>query len=159
MNFVLRTATEDDYNKIISVVNDWWDGRSMADMLPRLFFVHFRNTSLVVELDNAPVAFLCGFISQANPKQAYIHFVGVNPKYRHQGLARNLYNNFFAQVRVHGCREVHCVTAPINKGSIAFHKKMGFITKEGRQIAEEGVPFTADYDGPGQNRVLFLKIV
>ena len=36
----------------------WWGGRPMAAMLPRLFFVHFRPTSFVLEQDGRLVAFL-----------------------------------------------------------------------------------------------------
>ncbi len=38
-----------DYEPILSVLNDWWGGRNMSDMLPKLFFVHFRETSFVAE--------------------------------------------------------------------------------------------------------------
>lgn len=156
MNFVLRSATEDDYNKIIPVVNEWWGGRNVADMLPRLFFVHFRNTSFVIEANNEPLAFLCGFISQAETEQAYIHFIGVHPEYRKKGLAKKLYYVFFNLARECRCREVHCVTSPINQVSITFHKKIGFQIKHGNQN-DKGMPFTAGYDGPGQDRVLFVK--
>lgn len=152
----LRTLTETDYDKIILVVNEWWGGRNVADMLPRLFFIHFQNTSFVLEEDNELVAFLCGFISQAHSKQAYIHFVGVHPKYRMNGLAKRLYNTFFNEARQNGCQEIHCITSPVNKDSIAFHKKMGFIIKHGNR-EEEGVPITANYNGPGKDSVLFVK--
>lgn len=45
----IRHAEASDYGSIIAVLNDWWDGRSMADMLPKVFFVHFRDTSFVAE--------------------------------------------------------------------------------------------------------------
>lgn len=47
----IRNAEASDYLPIISVVNAWWDGRNMRDMLPKLFFVHFRQTSFVAEAD------------------------------------------------------------------------------------------------------------
>ena len=42
---ILRNVREDDYPQVIRVLNDWWGGRKVADMLPRLFFTHFSDTS------------------------------------------------------------------------------------------------------------------
>jgi predicted GNAT superfamily acetyltransferase len=44
----------------------------MRDMLPRLFFVHFRGTSFVAERDGELVGFLAGFLSQTEPEDAYV---------------------------------------------------------------------------------------
>jgi ribosomal protein S18 acetylase RimI-like enzyme len=64
----------------------------MRDMLPRLFFTHFRDTSFVAEDGGGGLAgFLCGFLSQTYPDQAYVHFVGVAPQHRGAGLASALY--------------------------------------------------------------------
>jgi ribosomal protein S18 acetylase RimI-like enzyme len=132
------------------VIDDWWGGRRMRDMLPRLFFTHFRDTSFVAEDDNGELAgFLCGFLSQSYPEQAYVHFVGVAPEHRGAGLARDLYERFFAAARAAGRRSVHCVTSPRNTGSIAFHTRLGF------QIEAE----VDGYDGAGESRVLLVKIV
>lgn len=38
---VIRQVEQHDYPSIISVVDEWWGGRPMAAMLPKLFFVHF----------------------------------------------------------------------------------------------------------------------
>ncbi len=63
----------------------------MAPMLPRLFFVHFEGTSYVVDDgDGQLAAFLIGFLSQTDPAEAYIHFVGVSPEHRGGGLGRQL---------------------------------------------------------------------
>ena len=60
--------------------------------------------------------FLCGFLSQTYPEQAYVHFVGVSPEHRGAGLARELYERFFAAAREAGRTSVHCVTSPKNTG-------------------------------------------
>jgi len=152
----IRPISERDHAPIIAVVNEWWGGRQMAGLLPRLFFAHFQDTSFVVEEDGQIIAFLIGFVSQSRPGQAYIHFVGIHPDQRKRGLGRQLYELFFATVRARGCDSVHCITAPINSGSIAFHTRMGFqIEKSDRE--RDGIAFTADYDGPGQDRVLFVR--
>ena len=152
----LRPISERDHAPIIRGVDEWWGGRQMAGLLPRLFFTHFQDTSFAIEEAQQIIAFLIGFVSQTDPRQAYIHFVGIHPDHRKRGLGKQLYELFFETVRARGCDSVHCITAPINSGSIAFHQRMGFQIEKSDQ-ERDGVPFTADYDGPGQARVLFVK--
>jgi predicted GNAT superfamily acetyltransferase len=152
----IRNIFEADYAPIIQVIDDWWGGRPMADMLPKLFFLHFQDTSYVVEQDDQIVAFLVGFISQTYRDQAYIHFVGVHSEYRKNGLAKQLYEKFFETVRERGCTEVRCVTSPVNKGSIAFHIRMGFQIEPG-DAEVDGVQVTTNYDGRGNSRVRFVR--
>ena len=82
--------------------------------------------------------------------------MSVHPDYRGRGLGADLYGRFFAAVRARGCTSAHCITAPINTGSIAFHMRMGFLPEPGDAEAN-GVRFKRDYDGPGQDRVSFVK--
>jgi ribosomal protein S18 acetylase RimI-like enzyme len=120
-------------------------------MLPRLFFEHFRPTSFVAEgaSDAQLLGFLCGFVSQTDPREAYIHFAGVDPDHRGRGVGRRLYHVFFAAARERGCTSVRCVTSPVNTGSVAFHRAMGF---------EPTLPSVA-HDGPGQDRVRFRIVL
>jgi len=155
-DLTVRNVEPADYQPVISVLNDWWGGRNMSDMLPKLFFVHFRDTSLVAEAEGKIVGFLIGFFSQTFPDQAYIHFAGVHPDYRRRGLARGLYGHFFEIARKRGCRAVRCVTSPVNKASIAFHLRMGFTIEPG-DILIESIPVAENYDGPRGDRVLFVK--
>ena len=144
----IRHAQPADYGRVISRVNAWWGGREMAPMLPRLFFVHFEGTSYVMDREDGQLAaFLIGFQSQSDPHEAYIHFVGVAPEQRGEGLGRRLYERFFEDALADGRTVVRCVTSPANQGSVAFHKALGF---EVEKLAE-------DYDGPGEDRVLFVK--
>jgi ribosomal protein S18 acetylase RimI-like enzyme len=152
----IRPISERDHAPIIAVVDQWWGGRQMAGLLPRLFFTHFQDTSFAIEEADQIIAFLIGFVSQTHPRQAYIHFVGIHPEQRKRGLGKRLYELFFETVRARGCDSVRCITAPINSGSIAFHHRMGFQIEKSDQ-ERDGVPFTASYDGPGQDRVLFVK--
>lgn len=78
----VRNIQGEDYVNIHSVLNDWWGGRDMASMLPKLFFVHFQETSFIIEEDGKTLGFLCGFFSQTHKDEAYVHFIGVNPKFR-----------------------------------------------------------------------------
>jgi ribosomal protein S18 acetylase RimI-like enzyme len=152
--FQIRHIEPSDYPPIISVVDDWWGGRNMADMLPKLFFVHFRQTSFVAEQAGAIVGFLTGFVSQTFRNEAYIHFAGVHPEFRARGIGRTLYGHFIETARESGCAVVRCVTSPANKDSIAFHQRIGFLI-EPRNIEIKGVPVAENYDGRGGDRVLF----
>ena len=141
----LRQAEPADHARVIERIDDWWGGRPMAAMLPRLFFVHFRDTSFVAEEDGRLAGFLCGFRSQTFEDEAYVHFVGVDPGFRGRGVARSLYERFFDAVRPR--TTVRCVTGTVNEASVAFHTSLGF---EVERIAE-------NYDGRGGDRVLMVR--
>ena len=141
----VRHAEPGDYGRVIEVVDSWWGGRPMAAMLPKLFFVHFRDTSFVAEDDKGFAGFLCGFRSQTYADEAYIHFVGVDPERRGSGLGRALYERFFAAIAPRAV--VRAVTSPVNERSVAFHQALGF---EIDRVDE-------DYDGRGEARVLLVK--
>ena len=42
-----------------------------------------------------------------------------------------MYERFFAVARAHGRTLVRCVTSPVNEGSIAFHRALGFDVERG----------------------------
>jgi ribosomal protein S18 acetylase RimI-like enzyme len=144
---MIRHAEPRDYAEVIGVVDEWWGGRSMAAMLPKLFFVHFHDTSFVAEEDGRIVGFLCGFRSQTFDDEAYIHFVGVDPSFRGSGVGRELYERFFTAVAPRTV--VRAVTSPVNERSVAFHTAMGF---EIERVDD-------DYDGRGESRVLLRKLL
>ena len=128
----------------------------MSNMLPKLFFVHFRETSFVAESSDKIVGFLIGFLSQTFRDEAYIHFAGVHPDYRKMGLGGALYERFFEVARNLGRTVVRCVTSPVNKGSVAFHLRMGFGIEQSETIVE-GISVAKHYNGHGGDRVLFSK--
>jgi predicted GNAT superfamily acetyltransferase len=142
---LIRHAEPADYGPVIEVIDGWWGGREMAAMLPKLFFVHFRDTSFIAEEDGELAGFLCGFRSQTYDDEAYVHFVGVDPRRRGSGLGRELYERFFTAVAPRTV--VRAVTSPVNEPSVAFHRAIGF----------EVDRIDADYDGRGQSRVLLVR--
>ena len=152
----IRHPQQEDYYRIITVVNDWWGGRSMTGMLPKLFFIHFRDTSFIAEVDGEIIGFLVGFLSQTYPEEAYVHFLGVHPDFRKQGVALTLYEHFLNEVRKRGRKTVRLVTVTVNKESIAFHLHIGFEI-EPQETKVDEIPFYQNYDGLGGDRVLFVK--
>lgn len=144
----IRHAKPSDYGRVIGRINVWWGGRDMAPMLPKLFFLHFEGTSFVAEDEDGDlVGFVCGFLSQTKDDEAYIHFVGVTPDKRGEGVGRRLYERFLTEARANGRTVVRCVTSPVNRASVEFHQALGF-------EVDRVVP---DYDGPGEDRVLLVK--
>ena len=152
----IRQLQEADYETTIEAIDDWFDGRQMSHLLPRIFFIHFLPTSFAIEEDGRVIGFLAGFVSQTYPDQAYIHFVGIEANYRGRGLGRQLYSTFFETVRRLGCTTVRCITSPVNSGSIAFHTRMGFRIERSNG-ERHGAPCTLNYELQGADRVLFVR--
>ncbi|WP_327357350.1 GNAT family N-acetyltransferase [Streptomyces sp. NBC_01304] len=164
----LRAAREGDHGAIVGRVQEWWgdsrtpdEARALSLLLPRLFLQCFAGTSLVLEGERGPdgariEAFLVGFHSADRADEAYIHFVGVDPALRGQGVGRRLYGAFFARAAAAGRTRVRAITSPGNAGSIAFHRSLGFLLEPGDREAD-GVPVHSDHDGPGEDRVCFRK--
>ena len=145
-DITLRTATPGDFDPIIAVVDDWW-GRPIRQALPRVFLDHFHATSTIAEADGALAGFLIGFLSPSQPDAAYIHFVGVDPTLRGRGLARVLYERFFALASADNRPVVRAITAAKNARSIAFHAAMGFTVS----------PPIPNYDGDDAPKVAFER--
>lgn len=158
MTIIIRNLKSDDYEQIIMVVNEWWNGRQMKQMLPKLFFIHFNKTSFIIEKENRIIGFLIGFLSQTNLEEAYIHFVGIDPYFRKQGLGNLLYQKFFQIIQKFHCKQVKCVTSPINYNSIAFHLRLGFQIEIGNAIKDD-ISYFLNYDGDEEHRVLFTKYI
>lgn len=155
-HLAIRPLRAEDYAAVNAVVDDWWGGRPMRAMLPRLFFEHFGSSSFAIDGPEGIEAFLIGFVSQSDPAVAYIHFIGVDPASRSGGIGRALYQRFFQTVRARGCRQVRCLTSPVNSGSIDFHRKMGFELLPGDGEVD-GVAVHLHHSGEGQHRVCFRK--
>ena len=103
----------------------------MASMLPKLFFVHFQETSFIIEEEGGTLGFLCGFFSQTHKEEAYVHFIGVNPKYRRRGIASTLYSYFFDVARANNRKVIKAITSPVNKNRYSFIGRLAFKLKLG----------------------------
>ncbi|WP_431803478.1 GNAT family N-acetyltransferase [Halobacillus andaensis] len=152
----IRHLKGQDCQSILPVMNEWWGGREMTYLLPRFLFDNFQDTSYVVERDGNITGFLIGFLSQTDKDEAYIHLVGVHPDNRREGIGSTLYENFFNEVSHYGVKRVRCITNPVNKNSINYHTKAGFRMVEGDKWIDD-IPVHKNYDGKGNDRVLFIK--
>ncbi|MFQ3544146.1 GNAT family N-acetyltransferase [Halobacillus rhizosphaerae] len=152
----IRFLESSDYYVLSPLINEWWGGREMSSLLPKLFFDHFNNTSFIAEKNGEIIGFLIGFMSQSKKEEAYIHFVGVHPDHRKNNIGKHLYGEFYKAALMKGRSIVKAITSPVNRASVAYHTKMGFAIKGGDKVID-GIAVSSDYDGPGQDRVLFVK--
>jgi len=157
-DLTIRNSRPTDHQNIISVMKDWWEGRDLTWMLPKLFLIHFYDTSFIIEKEEELMAFLIGFLSQSKANEGYIHLIGIHPSCRGRGLGEFLYHRFFQVCRDNNRDTVKACTSPVNKESLQFHKKIGFnILKGNAEI--DGVQVNLDYNHPGDPKVLFeIKI-
>jgi ribosomal protein S18 acetylase RimI-like enzyme len=158
-DLVFRRPTEADHPRLVDVVDEWWGGRRMRQLLPRLWLQHFAGTSWIAEAaDGRLRGFVVAFLSQDDPTIGYVHMIAADPNVRQAGIGRALYERAFADLAAHGARRVVAITWPGNRTSVAFHRALGFQVDDGpgaRSIY--GTPAFPDYDGPGDDRVVFSR--
>jgi ribosomal protein S18 acetylase RimI-like enzyme len=158
-SLTFRRPDETDYSEIVEVVDEWWGGRKMRALLPRLWFQHFTGTSWVLEAPNGRLAgFIVAFISQDAPSTGYVHMVATDPNWRRAGIGRRLYERLFEDLRGRGVQRVMAITWPGNRTSVAFHTALGFRIDDGPGTQRlYGTPAHPDYDGYGEERVVFTR--
>lgn len=154
-----RRPTRDDHPTLTEVIDEWWGGRRMRALLPRLWLEHFSGTSwIAVRSDGRLAGFLVAFVSQDDPLTGYVHMIATDPNRRRAGLGRALYERAFADLAAHGARRITAVTWPGNRTSVAFHRAVGFRIDDGpgTQLIY-GTPTHPHHDGDGEDRVVFSR--
>lgn len=156
-----RRPSEADHAAVAAVVDEWWGGRRVRHLLPRLWFRHFRGTSWLGETEDGRTAgFLVGFVSPGRPGEAFVHLVGVDPNLRRRGIGSELAARFLADARAHEARRVATVLPPGDRIALRFLLAIGFRVDDGPATTPiHGTPAVADYDGPGDDRVLLVRDV
>ena len=154
----IRKAKPSDHAGIIAALQNWWGGRDLTSMLPKLFLNHFCDTSFVIEKRGRMIGFLIGFLSPSLTNEAYVHFMGIHPDFRKKGLGKTLYERFFEICRKQNRTIVRACTSPVNTGSVAFHQKIGFQIESGDDEIG-GIPVTRDYNRPSDHKVLFTRYI
>jgi len=123
----VRNGRPSDYEKVKTVMNEWWGGRQVDHLQHELFFEHFTNTVFIAEdFSGKMIGFINGFYSQVDLSIAYVHFIGVDPSVRGRNIGKQLYQHFFDKCLSDGRKIVISCTSKINEPSILFHKKIGF---------------------------------
>ena len=156
-----RRPTEADYPAISRVVDDWWGGRKIDVLLPRLWLQHFTGTSWLAETDDGRLAgFLVGFLSPDHADVAYCHLIATNPNLRGRGLGRALYERFFGDARAAGRTQITAITWPGNRLSLAFHRALGFEVQGSADRQNlYGTPSQAAYDFEREDRAILVRVI
>ena len=156
---LIRNAQDGDFMNCVLIARRAWPEFKERESIYHLFCKFFSNTCFVCERDGEIQAFLLGFISQVDSRQAYIHLVAVDPPAQRRGIAEQLYQTFFERVSSLGSRQVRLIVNPDNAISLAFHKRLGFQVDlhGGDAIEVDGVPAIRDYNGPGLHMVPFSR--
>jgi len=163
--FHIRNVMEEDFLKIAEIARECHPMVTERNSIYHIFTKFFRSSSLVMETKvnakgNIIVGFLLGFISQENQQDAYIHLLCVAPEYRGNALAKALIMKFMDIMVEKGCHRVYLITKPRNKTAIEFYGKLGFKAQSiGKMIKLEGVDTVKDYNGRGEDMVVFCKTI
>jgi ribosomal protein S18 acetylase RimI-like enzyme len=158
-DLTFRHPTEADYARIVGLVDEWWGGRRMRALLPRLWFQHFARTSwIAARADGRLAGFVVAFISQDDPSTGYVHMIAADPNMRRVGVGRALYERVIEDLARRDVRRITAITWPGNHQSVAFHQAIGFRVDDGPGTQNlYGTPAYADYDGEGEDRVVFVR--
>jgi ribosomal protein S18 acetylase RimI-like enzyme len=153
-----RRPTEADHAGLAVVVDEWWSGRRVRHLLPRLWFRHFTSTSWLAETEGGRVVgFIVGYLSPDRPDEGCVHLVGVDPNLRRRGIGRELEARFAADLRARGARRVTATVPPGDRIALRFHLAVGFrVLEDPATTPIHGTPAVADYDGPGDDRALLV---
>jgi L-amino acid N-acyltransferase YncA len=154
-----RRPVEADHANVVEVVDEWWGGRKMRALLPRLWFQHFTGTSWVLEAPDGRLAgFIVAFISPDDLTTGYVHMVATDPNWRRAGIGRALYQRVFEDFVALGVQRIKAITWPGNRASVAFHTAIGFRIDDGPGTQRlYGTPAYPNYDGWDEDRVVFTR--
>lgn len=141
---IIRGITKRDYDYIVSVLDNWWGGPSSERASP-FFFHELGDHALIAEEDERVVGFLLG-LSVPSRATAYVHLVGIDPKYRRNGVGKQLYQHFCESCKKDGLERIKAIGMVGHEASQRFHTALGFEASE--------VP---DYAGPGRARMVYTK--
>lgn len=150
-------ATRKDYDDIVRNIEEFWGSKRTLQLHHVMYVEQLVDTSYVVKNEEKVVAYLFGFVAEAQ-KVGYISLIGVRDSHKRQGLGQRLYELFAEYARARGCTKLKAVTDPSNANSIAFHTaKIGMETQG--VANRDGVRVVKDYAGPGEDRVVFEKTI
>jgi GNAT superfamily N-acetyltransferase len=142
---ITRPLGKQDYDHIVQIIDRWWGGPTTALAHP-IFFYELGGLARVVEHDGILVGFLLGFVAPGPPKTGYVHLVGIDPKFRRNGVGKQLYQSFCETCKSAGLRQIKAIGMVGHEGSLKFHTAQGFEAAE-----------APDYAGPGRARMVYTK--
>jgi ribosomal protein S18 acetylase RimI-like enzyme len=136
-NVYIRNLENDDLDAIVAIEDrvtgvarrDYWRKRIEISEAIRPHWA-----SLVAELDNRVVGFLLGRAGELEfglpGTIAWIEIIGVDPAYRHRGIARELLEQFTSSAEGHGVKTVFTLVGRDQPDIKSFFDRVGFAQGE-----------------------------
>jgi GNAT superfamily N-acetyltransferase len=154
----LRRPIEDDQPPIAGMVDEWFSGRRVRHLVARAWFRHFASTSWIADDPRGkPAGFIIGYRSPDHPGEAVIVLVGVHPNCRRRGIGRALVEAFLTDVHKAGVATVTALAWPGEPLAVAFFRAVAFRPDDGPGTQNlYGTPGIPDYDGIGEDRIVFV---
>ncbi|MGW2571439.1 N-acetyltransferase family protein [Streptomyces sp. NPDC001537] len=142
----ITPAQVTDIQQVLADHPRYWGERDLRDLHLLALVQEFGETCLVARSDDGILGYLIGFVTPGGT--GYVHLIATRDDARGSGLGRELYGAFTEAARRQGAVRLKAITSLGNKGSVAFHRSLGFEVK-----------VEADYNGPGEDRVVFSRAV
>jgi GNAT superfamily N-acetyltransferase len=152
----VSALTPADFDQIREDFADFWGDTHLRFLHHPMFLHEFGDSAFVIREGSRVVAYLLGFTTYAGV--AYVHMIGVRRSHQRRGLGHLLYECFTELATKRGCTEMRAITSADNTQSIDFHRQIG-MELVGEPRTPGGVPVVWDYGGPGEDRVVFKKIL
>ncbi|MFJ9537332.1 GNAT family N-acetyltransferase [Streptomyces sp. NPDC101225] len=134
-----------DIRQVLAEHRRYWGERDLRALHLLALVQEFGETCLVARsADGGVLGYLIGFVTPE--RTGYVHLIATRDDARGTGLGRELYAAFTEAARRQGAVRLKAITSPGNTGSVAFHRSLGF-----------GVRVERDYNGPGEDRVVFSR--
>jgi ribosomal protein S18 acetylase RimI-like enzyme len=162
VNFKIRNVVEEDFVAISHIAEDCSPMTTERNSIYHIFTKFFKSTSLVLEDtdDKSIKGFLLGFISPDDPQNAYIHLLCLDKSLRGSGIGFSIVDHFISLVYAMGSKKISLICKPHNEIAIKFYKKMGFISEStDKTVQLDGLNVYEDYDGPGEDKIVFYKLI
>ncbi|MER6418807.1 GNAT family N-acetyltransferase [Streptomyces sp. NPDC001137] len=142
----ITPAQVTDIQQVLADHPRYWGERDLRELHLLALVQEFGETCLVARSDDGILGYLIGFVTPGGT--GYVHLIATRDDARGSGLGRELYGAFTEAARRQGAVRLKAITSLGNKGSVAFHRSLGFEVR-----VEE------DYNGPGEDRVVFSRAI
>ncbi|WP_234341393.1 GNAT family N-acetyltransferase [Streptomyces sp. NRRL S-646] len=142
----IAPARVPDIQQVLADHPRYWGERDLRELHLLALLQEFGETCLVARSDDGILGYLIGFVTPGGT--GYVHLIATRDDARGSGLGRELYAAFTEAARRQGAVRLKAITSLGNKGSVAFHRGLGFEVR-----VEE------DYNGPGEDRVVFSRVL
>jgi len=135
-----------DIQQVLTDHPRYWGERDLRALHLLALVQEFGETCLVARSGDGSgiLGYLIGFVTPG--RTGYVHLIATRDDARGTGLGRELYAAFTEAARRQGAVRLKAITSLGNKGSVAFHRSLGF-----------EVRVEKDYNGPGEDRVVFSR--